>query len=186
MAANGASANRPPGGGPDTGADGPPGGGGARGAALAWGGWWLLLLGLWLALSNSATAADLGAGAVAAALAATASVLVRGHRRAVPRPRRVWLARLRRPLASVVPDCGRLATALLRAPGGELVEVPFAPASSDDPPRAAARRVLAGAAGSLAPNTIVVEIDEERGVLVAHRLVSAGGPRRAADPLELG
>lgn len=172
--------------GSESSAGGPPGGGGIPGAALAWGGWWLLLLGLWLALSNSATAADLGAGAVAAALGATASVLVRGHRRALPRPRRAWLARLRRPLASIVPDCGRLAVALIRVSDGVLVELPFGARPSEDAPRAAARRVLAGAAGSLAPNTIVVEIDEARGVLVAHRLVGAGDPRRAADPLELG
>jgi hypothetical protein len=74
--------------------------------------------------------------------------------------------------------------ALVRRPDGELVELRFSP--GDDDPRATARRVLAGAAGSLAPNTIVVELDERRGVLLAHRLVARGDPRSAADPLELG
>src|ERR671928_1805444 len=99
---------------PEASGGGPPGGGRASGAALAWAGWWVLLLGLWLALSNPATPADVAAGAVAAALGATASVLVRGHRRAVPRPRAAWLARLARPLAPILPDCGRLATAPVR------------------------------------------------------------------------
>jgi multisubunit Na+/H+ antiporter MnhE subunit len=170
---------------PNASGGGPPGGGRALGAALAWGGWWLLLLGLWLALSNSATGADVIAGATAAALGATASVLVRGHRRAVPRPRAAWLARLRLPLASIPGDCVRLAAALILVPDDELVELPFRPAG-DDPPRTAARRVLAGAAGSLAPNTIVVDVDEARGVLTAHRLMASGDRRRAADPLELG
>jgi hypothetical protein len=49
------------------------------------------------------------------------------------------------------------------------VEEPFEATGED--PRSAARRALAVAGGSLAPNAIVVEIDPERGVLVRHELV---------------
>src|SRR4051794_15292655 len=158
---------------------GPPGGGGRVGAALAWVGWWLVLLGFWLVLSNAATAQDLGAGAVVAAIGATASVLVRSQRRFVARPRAVWVVRLVRPVSAIPGDLVRLAGALARPSGGELVEVPFTPGG--DSPEAAARRMLAAGAGTLAPAAIVVDVDEERGVLLAHRL-GGGDP----DPLELG
>jgi multisubunit Na+/H+ antiporter MnhE subunit len=159
---------------------GPPGGGGWAGATLAWVGWWLVLLGFWLALSNAATAQDLAAGAVAATLGATASVLVRQQRRYVARPRLQWILRLGRPIAQVPGDLVRLVQALVRPTAGELVEVRFDPGGEDA--RGAARRLLAIVGGSLAPDTVVIEIDEERGVLVAHRLAGRHGP----DPLELG
>ena len=59
--------------------------------------------------------------------------------------------------------------ALVRRPAGEVVETPFE-ATGDDP-RDAARRALAVAGRSLAPNQIVIAVDEERGVLRAHQLV---------------
>lgn len=108
----------------------------------------------------------------------------RASREALVRPRAEWVRRLRRPLAAIPRDLAWLAGALVSRPDGELFEVPFAPGGSD--PRGAARRVLAGTAGSLAPNTVIVEVDEERGVLLAHRLVARGDARREADPLELG
>ena len=62
-----------------------------------------------------------------------------------------------------------LALALRSRPTGRIVEEPFE-ATGDDP-RSAARRALAVAGGSLAPNAIVVDIDSDRGVLVRHELV---------------
>jgi multisubunit Na+/H+ antiporter MnhE subunit len=143
------------------------------GALLAWIGWWLALLGFWLALSNAATAADLGAGALAAAIGATASVLVRAQRRRLARPRPRWLVGLARPLATIPRDLARLGRALVHPTPGRMIELPFAPGG--DP----SRPFLAVVAGSLAPDTVIVEIDEERGVLVAHALIGPGD----ADPL---
>jgi multisubunit Na+/H+ antiporter MnhE subunit len=159
---------------------GPPGSVGWAGAGLAWVGWWLALLGFWLALSNAATAADLGAGALVAALGATASVMVRAQRRYVARPRAVWLRRFGRPLVAFPGDLVRLGRALARPTAGRMVEVPFAPGEEDG--EAATRHLLAVVAGSLAPDTIVVDFDEVRAVLIAHALVGDGDP----DPLGLG
>jgi hypothetical protein len=43
--------------------------------------------------------------------------------------------------------------------------------ASGDDPAGAARRALAVAARSLSPNRYVIAVDDERGVLVSHRLV---------------
>jgi hypothetical protein len=49
----------------------------------------------------------------------------------------------------------------------------------------AGRQALAEALGSFAPNTIVVGIDSERELILAHQLRRGGGPE-AVDPLGLG
>jgi multisubunit Na+/H+ antiporter MnhE subunit len=155
----------------------------SRPAALAFAGWWAVLFGLWLALANRATASEVVAGLVAAAIGAGAAVRVRRQRPVVARAGAAQLLRIAGPLAGVPRDLWRLGRALAqglrgRPPAGRLQEVPFA-AGGDDP-RAAAHRVLAVAAGSLAPNTIVVDVDAERGRLVVHRLLT----ERDDDPSE--
>ena len=50
--------------------------------------------------------------------------------------------------------------------------------------REAARRALAESFGSLAPNTIVIGIDPERDLILAHQLDLHGGPE-AVDVLAL-
>ena len=71
---------------------------------------------------------------------------------------------------------------LLRRRGsGVLVEVPF-DATSDEPEEAAYRS-LTEALGSLAPNTIVVDVDRERGMLVAHQLRPTYRAASSATPL---
>ena len=153
------------------------------GAALAWAGWWLLLLGLWMALANKPTVAELAAGAGAAALGATAAVLVRRQRRALARPPAAALGGLAGRVAAIPRDLALLARVLVRPTDGSLVELPFPLRELDR--REAARRVLASTAGSIAPNTVVVDLDESDGGLVAHRLAAHGDARREADPLEL-
>src|SRR3954467_3242513 len=119
----------------------PPRSGGRVGALLAWVGWWLALLGFWLALSNAATAADLGAGALAAAIGATASVLVRAQRRQLARPRPRWLGNPARPgatppgpVATSPRDRVRLGRALVHPTPGRTVELPFAPGGEPSRP----------------------------------------------------
>ena len=149
---------------------GPRGGGGARGARRAWLLWWVLLTALYVALTDTRRPQELGAAVLIGALGAAAATIVRARREVVLRPRprdllAVWHGVRRWPRDLVL-----LARAQVAREPGRIVEVPFAATGED--PRSAARRAVAVAAGSLAPNSIVIEIDAERGVLVRHELVN--------------
>jgi multisubunit Na+/H+ antiporter MnhE subunit len=153
------------------------------GALRAWLIWWALLAALWLALVDTVLAPELIAGAVAAAIAATGAVIVREQRRLLLRPRLAWVRSAGRPLRRTVTDLGPLARALVRprAEHGRLVEVPYD--AVGDTPDAATHRVFTQALGSLAPNTLVVDIDRDRRVLIVHQLVPTGDPAADAKPL---
>jgi multisubunit Na+/H+ antiporter MnhE subunit len=157
------------------------------GAVRAWLVWWALLAALWLALVDTVVVAELVAGAVAAAIAATGAVLVRGRREIIVRPRAAWLPAAVPALLRFGPDLLKLASALWRrgvrrgAERGRLVEVPYGAVGND--PEAAAHRVLTEALGSFAPNSIVVDIDRDRRVVLVHELVPTDDPAAAAKPL---
>jgi hypothetical protein len=157
--------------------------------ALPWAATGTVLFGLWLLFVDTVEAPQLYAGAAVAAVAATASELVRHQRIAgvSPRPRR--LLRLWRPVAAVPRDLwllvGEVAAAVGgRAPRGQFRELPFDP--GDGSPEDLARHALAEGAGSFSPNTIVIGVDIERRALLAHQLVPDADPARSIDPLELG
>ena len=157
------------------------------GAVRAWLIWWVLLAALWLALVDTVVGPELVTGAVAAAIAATGAVLVRGQRELLLRPRAAWLLRAGRPLLGTVTDLGPLLRSLWRRgirradERGELVELPYAAVA--DEPRAAAHRVLTETLGTLAPNTIVVDVDKERRTMLVHQLVTTGDPAADSQPL---
>jgi hypothetical protein len=88
-----------------------------RSALLAFAGWWALLFGLWLALANRATASEVVAGLVAAAIGAGAAVAVRSQRPVVARAGPAQLLRIARPLAAVPRDLWRLGRTLGAAGG---------------------------------------------------------------------
>jgi multisubunit Na+/H+ antiporter MnhE subunit len=140
----------------------------------AWLIWFGLLAALYLLLVDTVVVPELVVGAAAAAVGATGALLVRAQRRMILRPRFRHLRAAGRPLLRVFGDLVPLARVLvargiLRRPGrGELVETPFA--ALGDSPEDATERAFAEALGSLAPNSIVVGIDRERGVLLTHRL----------------
>jgi multisubunit Na+/H+ antiporter MnhE subunit len=165
----------------------PRGGGGRAGAARAFAVWWVLCAALWLALVDRTRLDELLTGVVAATLGATAAVLVRQERQVILRPRARWLAGAWRPLAAFPGDLWRLARTLvvrgvLRRPGtGTIVELPFAAVGHT--PREAAFRVLTASLGSAAPNTIVLDVDEEARVLRAHQLEPTSDPAWSAMPL---
>jgi multisubunit Na+/H+ antiporter MnhE subunit len=71
----------------------------------------------------------------------------------------------------------------LRASRGEFRAVKYA-AVGDTPPQTG-RRALTEGFGSVAPNTIVVGIDDERGLLLVHQLRRQGAPEDI-DVLKLG
>lgn len=149
------------------------------GGALAFAGWWAVLLGLWLALANRLSAQELVAGAAAASIGAGAAVLVRAERPVLPRPRAAWLLELWRPLLAIPGDLWTLGRGLVaalagRTPGGEVQLVAFAAAEG---PEGAARRVLATIAHSIPPNSVVIGFDDEHGAIIVHRLAPADSER---------
>lgn len=154
----------------------------------AWVAWWALLAGLYLLLVDNAPLPELAMAALAGAIGASGAVLVRRQRERVLRPRARWLLAAWRPLLGLATDVVPLVRALvlrgiLRRPGtGALLELPF-DAGDEDDPRDEAYRVLTQALGSLAPNTLVVDVDARRGVLIAHQLVPTADPARTAAPL---
>jgi multisubunit Na+/H+ antiporter MnhE subunit len=157
------------------------------GAGRAWLSWWALLAGLWLALVDTVVVPELVVGAIAAAIAATGAVVVRGQRRLLLRPRAAWARFAFAPLGRTVTDLVPLAVALWRRgilrrdERGALVEVPYAAVGDD--PYDAAHRVFTEALGSLAPNTLVVDIERDRRTMVVHELVPTGDPAARAKPL---
>jgi multisubunit Na+/H+ antiporter MnhE subunit len=158
-----------------------------RGLAVAWLAWWVVLAALYLLLVDNTVLPELITGAVVAAVGATGAVLVRGQRRILLRPQPRWLLDAWRPLLGLLTDLVPLARVLVTrgilrrpAPSG-LVELPYA--HTGDDPTAAAHRAFTQALGSLAPNTLVVDIDEERGVLLAHQLERGDDAATSARPL---
>lgn len=146
-----------------------------------------VLFAIWLVLVDNPHTPELVTGAVvavAAALPTAALVRIDGLR---PRVRPAMLRRLYLPFVLLVSDSVRVTAALLRAaaggrrPEGALRHEPYA-ATGDDGD-AQARRVLSEWAASVGPNRYAIGIDRERGELLVHELVRAGGP---LDPLELG
>jgi multisubunit Na+/H+ antiporter MnhE subunit len=149
--------------------------------------WWAILAALYLLIDDSVLVPELAVGAFAAAVGATGATLVHRQRVLLMRGELRWLRAVGRPLAGLVGDLWPLARALvergvLRRPGtGVSVEIPFD--ATTDGPHDTARRAVTEALGTLAPNTIVVRIDTDRRVVVAHQLVPTDDPARRATPL---
>ena len=149
---------------------------------------WVLMAAVWLLLVDNPALPELVAGAVAAAVAATGSELVRAQRIARVRPRVRWLRFAWRPFVRLPLDVLLVMREVARQAAqrkprrGELRAVRFEHRSGGAQENA--RRALAEALGSVAPNTIVIGVDEERELLLAHQLVPAGD-ERTLDPLEL-
>jgi multisubunit Na+/H+ antiporter MnhE subunit len=128
----------------------------------AWVVWWALLAGLYVALADSRRVEELVAAAVVGAIGATAAALVRRERDVLLRPRPAQIVAELRTLLRWPRDLALLARALVHRPAGRVIETAVA---DDDTGRA-----LAIVGRTLAPNTIVIGVDEERGVLLSHQL----------------
>lgn len=149
-----------------------------------WGIRWILLFGLWLALTDTRTPNELAAGVVVAAIGATVASLI--SRPGPPRTVASSAALLRlsprqlaRPLLRIVPDTGLLAGVLWR----RLVRgedsrgsLRLVPRDSDPALRSAAGRLLTEVWGSLAPNRYVIGVDEDRDTVLFHELASREAP----------
>ena len=128
---------------------------------------WLAMFGLWMLLVGSTDLPEIVFGVASATVASAGFVVVRARddMRVRFRPRQIAIL-LRRLPPKVLVDCGRVLgaawSAILGRPiSGQLVRVPFRPGSPDNPDDAA-RRALVVFGISLAPNTVVVRIDQAR------------------------
>jgi multisubunit Na+/H+ antiporter MnhE subunit len=146
------------------------------GAVITWLTWWVLLTSLWVAVDDSVAPDELLAGAGAAALAAVAATAVSRQARIRYRIRAAWLPRALALPGQVASDTITVFAVLARtvatrapAPHGAFREVPVR--YGDDTPLGVTRRVLLTGARSLAPNAFVVDLDQERNVMLVHELV---------------
>jgi multisubunit Na+/H+ antiporter MnhE subunit len=155
-------------------------------------GYWLIAFvfayGVWLVHDDSAKLPELVAGVGVAVVAATATELVRRQRVAGIAFRPTFFRKVLSLVPSAVRDCvslTRLAFAQLFRPQpvrGMTVTTAFRHGGEE--PQQNGRRALGQALGSFAPGTIVVGMDPERGVVVAHQLPPSGDASDL-DPLGL-
>jgi hypothetical protein len=157
--------------------------------AVAWSIGWVFAAALYLLLIDITDLPELIVGAGAAVLAATGLELAREQGLVGESIHLRWLLRGYRPLVKVAADIALVSLAAFRAllrrdvRHGGFRAVRFK--AAEDHPHESGRRALAQALGSFAPNTVVVGIDEERELILAHQLSQRGG-RDAVDPMELG
>ncbi len=161
-----------------------------RAIVACWLASWVACAVVWMWLEDTVVLANLVDGAVAAAIGATGTTLVYAERLVGFDPRARWALRLWRPLVQFGPDLRMLASVLVRALSGgrrdpgALRAVRFTPEGS--PAEVSARCALASAAGSFAPNTIVLGVEPDRELILVHQLHPTPGDRTSVDPLELG
>jgi hypothetical protein len=157
--------------------------------ALAWSLAWVIAAAFYLLLIDITDLPELLVGAGAATLTATGVELAREQGVVGESIRLRWLSRLYRPLMKVPGDIALVSFAALRqlvrrdARVGRFRAVSFS--CTGDQRHVSGRHALAEAAGSFAPNTFVIGIDEERELILAHQL-QVRGERDAVDLLELG
>jgi multisubunit Na+/H+ antiporter MnhE subunit len=160
-----------------------------RRRVFAWSIAWVVSAMAYLLLIDNIDLPELLVGIAAATLAATAAELAREQAVVGEAIRLRWLLRLYRPMLKVPSDIAIVSFAVVRqiarpqSRRGSFRAVPFR--ASDDELREAGRASLAEAFGSFAPNTIIVGIDEERELILAHQIVPTEGAD-AIDVLELG
>lgn len=150
--------------------------------------WWVLCAALWLLLVDRTPTDELLVGAGVALAAAGAATAVRSQRVGVGRARLRWAPALLRQSVGLVTDLWPLTRALVvrgilrrPAPAGTVSVVPYTRVT--DAPEDLAHRALTETLGSLAPNTIVVAIDRDRRLLVAHQLEPTDDVAAQASPL---
>jgi len=141
---------------------------------------------LWVWVDDSIALPELLVGAVAAAGGALFAQLVRDQAGSRIRVRAGWLLSARSLPLQVLRDMrvvfGALARMLLwgEEPQSALEEVPVR--SGGMGAATTTRRVLMVMGASLAPNTLALGIDGDRGVMIVHRLVSARVKTRRPRP----
>jgi hypothetical protein len=145
---------------------------------------------LYLLLIDTTSLPELIVLGVAAALAATGFELAREQETVGGLSGRLGrLSRIYRPLLKVPSDIATLSIIALRQlvrpkqVNGTFRTVPFRCGPEEE--TETGRRALAESLGSFAPNTIIVGIDVERELILAHQLHRTGGAE-TIDVLDLG
>jgi multisubunit Na+/H+ antiporter MnhE subunit len=145
---------------------------------VAWLVWWVLLMSFWVILDNSIELDELLAGAGAAALGATLAEVVSYQSGTRFRMRIEWVVpALGLPL-QVASDTVTVFLALWRRlatgqePSSGFLALPVRYGA--DSAEGTTRRVLLVGGRSVAPNTFVLGLDKERGVMIVHQLVVTG------------
>jgi hypothetical protein len=155
----------------------------------AWTAAWVLAGALYLLLIDITDLPELIVGAGTAAIAATGFELARERPGGGIATRARWIGRTYRPVLKVPSDVVFVCGAALRqlvAPkqiNGVFRAVPF---RCDEQQRhETGRHALAESMGSFAPNTIVIGVDADRELILAHQLHRTGGAE-AIDVMGLG
>jgi multisubunit Na+/H+ antiporter MnhE subunit len=141
--------------------------------------WWVLMIGFWVIIDDSVATDELLVGAGVAALAALVAELVTYQTGTRFQMRIRWLVPALRLPGQVARDTVTVYVALWRRlvhgehPPSAFLELPtrFGGDSAED----VTRRTLLIGGSSLAPNTFVLGIDADTGLMVVHRLVSDKG-----------
>jgi len=140
---------------------------------------------LWLLFTSTVNPGEAVVGVAVAAIAATATTLVRSKNPFLFQPRLRWLLLVGRLPVAIASDTWTVMRVLVlhlsgrRRVRGTLRALPF-PYGDPDSAEDGARRALAATLVSMTPNSVVLGFDRERGEIVYHRL----GPARK-DPKAL-
>lgn len=146
--------------------------------------WWGLLGGVWMLLVDTVSIAEAASAVTAALIGVFITWLVFASDIGSMLPARGVLVALARQLARVPVDLWLLAVALRRALAGRRRQGRFHELALELPmdERANGRRAAIELVGSLAPNTIVLGVDEQR--VVVHQLLARH--REREDVVEVG
>lgn len=143
--------------------------------AVAWLVWWFVLMIIWTIVDDSIGRDELLAGAGAAAIAAFIAEAAAWQASVHVRARAEWLVPALSLPAQVVRDTvtvfAALAKRLVRGEEPPSCFVAEPVRYGDDSAEASMRRALILTAKSLAPNAYALGMDEDKGVLISHKLV---------------
>jgi hypothetical protein len=138
---------------------------------LAWLGWWLVLFWLWMLLAGDWNHIQWIAAASAAAVGATIGEIARSRAGVAPRIPLRWIARAWSVPHQIVVDFGILTLALWRSLVERKVVRGEYRAHHFPAREGPGVRAWATWAGQFSPNAYVIEIDEERELVLVHDLV---------------
>jgi multisubunit Na+/H+ antiporter MnhE subunit len=141
-----------------------------------------ILFALWLLFVGQTSANELLAGAGAAFLGAVADALLKAESFAKFKPKFKWLLLITWEVWYVLSGTGAIMLALLKRIIGKESEAQFKAVrfeAGGDDPESWARLALVTMLVTISPNSIVVGIDTECGLMLSHLLPAGGTPEIA-------